>query len=979
MKRRDFFKVITATGATAAAAGCGRATEQLLPHVVPNEQIVPGIPAYFATTCRECPAGCGALARNNNGRVTKLEGNPDHPVSRGALCIRGQAALQGAYHPDRIAGPRLNGKTVSWDDGLKALAEKVGASKGKKSIAVLSGLENGSLATLLDKWIEALGARPRVAYEPFAYEAIRAANRATFGRDAIPYHAFEDASVVLSFGADFVETWISNVEYSRNFVKMHSLRDKRAGTFIHVEPRQSLTAGSADEWVRNVPGTEGLLALAILKAMIDGNLADRAFGSAVEGVAVDTAAAQCGVPANVIRRIAETFAAAKPGLAIGGGVAMTGPNATQTQIAINLLNAAAGNVGKTVRFGADAAVGRASTYADVAGLVQAMQGGEIEVLLIGNGVNPAFTLPAGLKAVDAIKKVPFVVSFSNFPDETAALAHLVLPDTHWLETWGDYAARDGVTGILQPTMTPVRDARPIGDVLIAIGRTALGSEEGKGPLPWASFDEYFKTAWDPVVKAGGWERTLQQGGAWKDAPAATVTGARPAAVDPAPAALEGDQNGFALLAYPSVRWYDGRGASRSWLQEAPDPMTQVAWDSWVEVPAEAARSLGVTRGDLVRVRSPHGAIELPVYVSESLHPKAVAIPIGQHYAPYQIGRYVVAAPPMNPMALLGSTTDKASGGLAFLSVRVTLEKMGGRRPLAVLQATHDQDHREIAQEIDLAAARELELRGSAPAHGVPSMYPPQHYPNHRWGMAIDLDACLGCSACMVACQAENNVPIVGKAQAAYGRQVHWLRLERWAEGAAAHPTNVFLPMFCQHCEVAPCEPVCPVFAAYRTDEGLNGQVYNRCVGTRYCGNNCPYHVRRFNWYQWEWPGPLDVQLNPDVTVRQLGVMEKCTMCIQRIIGGKDRARDEKRGVRDGDIQTACQQTCPTQAITFGDLKDNGSSAAKLSKSPRSYHVLEELGTRPGVTYLKKVTRGHGAGSAHAGGEKPAGAPPAKGH
>jgi Fe-S-cluster-containing dehydrogenase component len=236
-------------------------------------------------------------------------------------------------------------------------------------------------------------------------------------------------------------------------------------------------------------------------------------------------------------------------------------------------------------------------------------------------------------------------------------------------------------------------------------------------------------------------------------------------------------------------------------------------------------------------------------------------------------------------------------------------------------------------------------------------------------MTVDVDACIGCQACAVACQAENNVPVVGRAEAAYGRQLHWLRLERWAEGDAAHPHNMFMPMFCQHCEVAPCEPVCPVFAAYRTEEGLNGQVYNRCVGTRYCGNNCPYHVRRFNWWNYEIPAPLEIQLNPDVTVRQLGVMEKCTMCIQRIVAGKDRARDDKRAVRDGDIQTACQQTCPTQAITFGNLKDETSTVSKLSHSPRAYHVLEELGTRPGVTYLRKVVRA-----------EPAAAPgPGKGH
>jgi molybdopterin-containing oxidoreductase family iron-sulfur binding subunit len=960
MDRREFFKVVATTGAAAAVAGCGRASETLLPQVVPNDQIVPGVPSYYATVCRECPAGCGVLAENNNGRVTKLEGNPDHPVSQGALCIRGQAALQGLYHPDRVAGPRLDGKPVSWDDAQQALAGTLSAARsaGKGTgIALVSQLESGSLAALMDTWVRALGARPRVAFEPFAYEAIRAANRQTFGRDAIPYYAFEDAHAVLSFGADFVETWLSTVEYSRGFSRMHALRHGRAGTFIHVEPRQSLTAANADLWVRNAPGTEGLLALAILKAMLDANLADRAFAEAVGGVDLESAARETGVSAETIKAVARTFGTARPGLAVGGGVAMTGPDATRTQVAVNLLNAAAGNVGKTVRFGAESVFGKASPYRDVAALVGAMAAGEIEVLILGSGVNLAFALPGGMKAAAAIRKVPFVVSFSNLPDETTALAHLVLPDTHWLETWGDYSPRDGVVGLMQPTMSPVRDSRPMGDVLIAVGRAVLGTEEGKGPLPWASHQAYVRGAWAPIPGAPGWGDALQRGGAWKPAPAVAVSTTRVGSLAVGPAKLDGDAGGFALIAYPSLRWYDGRGASRSWLQEAPDPMTQAAWDAWVEVPAEAAKKLGIERGDLVRVTSPHGAIELPAYVSDSLHPGAVAIPIGEHYMPYQVGRYVQAGGTMNPMALLPSTVDPASGGLAFLSVRVTLEKTGARRPLAVLQATHDQDHREIAQEIELGAARELELRGRAPDHAnVPSMYPNHTYPNHRWGMSVDLDSCVGCSACMIACQAENNVAVVGKPQAAYGRQVHWLRLERWALGDAAHPTNIFLPMFCQHCEVAPCEPVCPVFAAYRTDEGLNGQVYNRCVGTRYCGNNCPYHVRRFNWYQWEWPEPLDVQLNPDVTVRQLGVMEKCTMCIQRIIAGKDRARDQQRPVRDGDIQTACQQTCPTQAITFGDLKDGASGVSRLSRSPRGYRVLEELGTRSSITYLKKVVR-----------------------
>src|SRR3989475_1119014 len=354
MKRRDFFKIVTASGAAAAAGGCQQATESNLPLVVPNEQIVPGVASWFATVCRECPAGCGVIARNREGRVVKLEGNPDHPVNAGALCMRGQAALQGLYHPDRIAGPMVREggagfKAAAWDAASKIVADKIAALKnsGKgRAIAVVTQLENGNLGGLLDRWGQALGARPRVTLEPFAYESIRAANKITFNRDAIPYYAFEDAEVVLSFGADFIETWLSNVNYARTFARMHSFRDGRAGTFIHVEPRQSLTAANADEWVRNVPGTEAMLALAILRVMVDEGAADKRFAEAVAPVDLKRAAEETGVGLPTIKHLAKVFAHAKPGLAIGGGVAGPGSHATQTPGALKLPHAPAGNLGQ---------------------------------------------------------------------------------------------------------------------------------------------------------------------------------------------------------------------------------------------------------------------------------------------------------------------------------------------------------------------------------------------------------------------------------------------------------------------------------------------------------------------------------------------------------------------------------------------------------------------------------------------------------
>ena len=981
MDRREFFKVVAASSAAAAAAGCGQSTERLLPYVVPPENLVPGVASWFSTVCRECPAGCGVIARNREGRVVKLEGNPDHPVNQGTLCIRGQAALQGLYNPDRIREPLLRDasgafKPVTWEEAEKLLADRlatlVKAKQGNR-IALVSQLETGSLGRLMDEWTRALGARPRIAYEPFAHEPIRAASRIAFGRDSIPYYAIEEASLLLSFGADFLETWLSPVGYARAYARMHALKHGRAGTFVQIEPRLSLTAANADEWVRNAPGTESLLALALLRVILDEGLQAPGVDAgtlrgAVKAIEPGAVAKQSGVPAETIRHLARAFARGKPSLAIGGGVAGSGDNATALQVALHLLNYAAGNIGKTVRFGPDSAFGKASPYREMLALTQAMAKGQVELLLL-HRVNPLFTLPAKADFASALKKVPFVVSVLDAMDETTAQAHLVLPDLHSLETWGDFSPMDGVHGLMQPAMGPVPgfQARAAGDLLLSVGKAALGAPEGKGPLRWESFQIYLKEQWQKLARelAPGkpfeafWEESLRRGGAWKPVPpvAVTLRGEALKAAASVPK-LQGDANGFALLAYPSSRFYDGRGANKPWLQEAPDTMTQVVWDSWVEIPAESARKLDIRQGDLVRLTSLHGSIELPAYPSESLHPGAVAVPIGQGHTAY--GRYATdKGKPRgaSPIALLASEPETLSGGVQWLSVRVTLARSGGRRPLALLQATADQDHREIAQHVGLAAARELELRGATPEKAnVPSMYPDLKYPEHRWGMTVDLDSCIGCGACLVACQAENNVAVAGKEQIAYGRGMHWLRVERWQEGEPSHPQTLFLPMFCQHCEVAPCEPVCPVFAAYHTKEGLNAQVYNRCVGTRYCGNNCPYHVRRFNFFHYSFPAPLNLQLNPDVTVRQLGIMEKCTMCIQRIIAGKDRARDEGRKVRDGDILTACQQTCPTQAIVFGDLKDRESRVSGLSRSPRGYHVLEELGTRPAVTYLRKVTR-----------------------
>src|SRR3989442_4299957 len=475
--------------------------------------------------------------------------------------------------------------------------------------------------------------------------------------------------------------------------------------------------------------------------MVDEGLADGCWARMLAALNDKMAAAERHVPVETIRQFAEVVANGKPGLAVGGGMAVTGTNATPTIVAINLLNLAAGNVGKTVRFGPDSGFGKVTPYAEVARLIQAMVRAEIELLLLGSGVNPAYTLPGGLRFTDALKKVGLVVSFANQPDETTALAHVVLPDAHWLESWGDYAPREGVVGLMQPTTAPVRDSRPIGDTVLAMGRAVLGSEEGKGPLPWATLEQYLKAAWAPVVK-DEWAAALRLGGVWKETPP-VAWNRRDSPVNAAPPTLEGDAAGLAVRAYPSFRFYDGRGASHAWLQETPDTMTQAVWDPWVEIAVETAVKLGIVQGDVVRLTSPYGSIELPAYVSPTLHPRAVAVPIGHRYAPYHTPRYVTApAGSRNPVALLGAAAESASGGPAYLGVRGRLAKTGARRPLPIPPATHHHPGRELPQSLDLGAPREQALRGKPEHEEYFSMYPDQKYPGYRWGMAIDVDACV---------------------------------------------------------------------------------------------------------------------------------------------------------------------------------------------------------------------------------------------
>lgn len=967
MNRREFLKIAGAGSATAAMVGCAaEPPEKIIPYLIPHEEITPGKATWYATTCRECPAGCGMLVKTMEGRAIKVEGNPDHPVNQGRLCARGQASLQGLYNPDRIRRPLKKGaqhklQPISWEEGEKLVAEQLTNLKGRGNrIAFVTSLVTGSMDRLIETWLQQMGGGKHLRYETISYESLREANRLAFGVKAIPFYDIEQADLVFSFGADFLETWLSPVEYSRQFSSMRTYREGRMGRFAYIGPRLSLTGANADEWITLRPGTEGFLALGMIHVILRDTLRKSLPDKEDEGLRKLTTpftpskvADLTGISADKVQVLARAFARARPSLALADG---KGSNGTETCLAVNLLNYVAGNVGRTIRFAKTSAAGHLSSYHEMRDLIKAMEEGKVSVLLLA-GVNPVFTLPEGERFKTAMEKVPLVVSFSSFLDETGAAANLILPDHTFLESWGDYEPWDGVTGLQQPTMQPLYDTRNLGDLLLSVAKRA----GAKNSFPWKNFHAYLREQWTKRHQQlkhtdnfeEFWTGTLQRG--------SLQASMAPRDVQLSPELFQsrfespkfiGEKEAFILTPYPSPLLYDGRMANRPWLQELPDTLTQIVWDSWLEIHPTDAKRLGVEEGGLIRLQSPAGHIQLASHISGGVRPGTVAVPVGQGHTGF--GRYAEGRG-ANPIPLLSPEPEPVSGGLRWNSTRVFVFPTGKRRPFASVEGSARPHKREIIQTVSLATLQR-DGHGEKPPDLL-QMYPEHSHPEHRWGMAIDLNACIGCGACVAACAAENNIPVVGKDEVLKGREMSWIRIERVDEGEAGYPDQHFLPMLCQQCDKAPCEPVCPVYATYHSPEGLNAQVYNRCVGTRYCSNNCPYKVRRFNWFTAEWPEPLQLQLNPDVTVRTMGVMEKCTFCVQRIRHEELTAKEEGRRVKDGEISPACAQTCPTQAIVFGDMKDPGSRVSKQAASPRNYRVLEHLNTQPAINYLKKIKPG----------------------
>lgn len=1016
LNRRDFLKALGITSGASVVSACGfdqnyyrSPIEEIIPYVVRPEQVIPGNPVFFATTATTGPHAHPVLARHRDGRVINVGANFQAPftpsVPKGALF-----ELQRHYSPDRLKTPLIDGAEAKWDDAVAKLADAIKTAKAAgKKVAYLGSYRSGAIVEL----IREITAGEAVFFEPLGREAEAKAAELLFGRRFLPAYDLSKAHYVLSFGADFLTTWGGPSTESQYADARNPNKGNFVARFALVSAFRDQTGANADDWFAAIPGTEANVALAIAKLVAEKVGYAGPFTATLASVDVEGSAKAAGLTGENLASIAAQFAAG-PAVALPGGVIGASKAATDLALAVYVLNIVSGQAGVTFGDGPVYA-GPMDDMARVERLLADLTAGSVGVLLVDDHANPLYALPANAAVAEALAKADLIVSLSSHPDETSANAKLVLPVSSPLEDWGDEEPVAGLYLLRQPTMTALNGNLALGDVLLVAGRAAglapavpQGSQDplvpaavvasttlGLTPKTWL---EYVKARWErdvyPVAGGGAtfaafWDTSLGHG--FVDVRPAivapTVTGTVSAA---AVGAFDGAGDMF-LIAYPHPFLIDGRYANEPWAQESPDPMTGMVWDSWVQISPAAAKNLGLVDNDLVEITTAAGSLQLGVEVYPSLRDDTIAIAFGNGHTSF--GRYANDIG-QNVVKLLTVAKDGA-GALAWQSSKASVKALGSKATLVSTFGGDTDERRSIGAVADATHLAEV---GDAPAEhpgsltglhylevderlqkaGITDFYGLPQHPTYRFGMVVDVNACNGCGVCAIACYAENNLPVVGKTNVKEGREMAWLRIARYQpDGVENGVEDIrFVPMMCQQCGHAPCESVCPVLATYHTIDGLNAMIYNRCVGTRYCANNCPYGARRFNWHSYVWPEPFNLQLNPEVSTRTMGVMEKCTFCVQRIRTVKSWYRNQgfTTTVPDEALAQlpACAEACPSQALTFGNLNDEASAPQATRKSARTYELFADLHTFPAVNYLAKASFHapviHHAGAAAAEGE-----------
>lgn len=965
VSRRDFLK-LSGAAMVFATAGCGlRPAQKIIPYINQPEEITLGIPNYYASAAGGAQ-GNGVLIKTREGRPIKLEGNPQHPLSKGTLDARGQYEVFNLYDPDRLTGPlKMTGgvpSVISWGTADTEIADALKAAQGR--VAVLTGTVHGPARTkVIADFCESFGAK-HYTYDAWTHEAARKANELSYGAAVLPSYRFDQAEYVLCLEADPLGTGYSSLEWQVGFGQKRHVKDNRLNKLVSADCTTSFTASNADERFRMKPGQSVGFGLAVANALSGAGHSvislDGSAQSAISRFSPEQVESQNGLAAGTISRIAEELWAAR-----GKSIVMGG-DSLDHQLVACLLNAMLGNEGVTVDGNGSPSLQAQGSFVGMQDLLDRLNGGQIDVLIV-YGTNPVYSLPASAGIKSAFAKAKTIVHLGDRADETGRLATYLLPGLHWLESWGDAEPQAGLYSVIQPAVMPLHDCRASEESLIKFAQTADSAGLGKFEGTW---HDYVMATWQTKVYSASvfpadfksfWHGALRDGvlDLRKQPSARTYSGSGLAQLG---APRTGGDLQLVVMPSPLVS-VDGNG-NNAWLLELPHPVARVSWTNFANLAPKTASKLSVRDGDYVRVTANGATIEVPVHVQPGDIEDVVTIETG--WGREFVGR-VGNGIGGNAFALC----TVGNGVLRTAGNAVTIEKTGRWEELPDVQGHNYTEGRPIVAEATFDSYLNDPKAGHWHEHELMSMYPEFEYKGNKWGMAIDQTACIGCNACIAACSVENNIPVVGVAQIRLGREMHWIRVDRYYSGDEHEPEFTYQPMLCQHCDNASCETVCPVVATIHSEEGLNMQVYNRCVGTRYCSNNCPYKVRRFNWHEYTFaayePHPLQLVLNPEVTVREKGVMEKCTFCQQRIREGKERAREFNRPVLDSDIKTACQQSCPTNAISFGNTNNPDSQVSHMNKDPRAYHVIGEINTRPQVTYFTKLrNRPPRAGDSHGG-------------
>lgn len=965
--RRNFLKLAGFGMGSALLSACSEApVEKAIPFLVAPEEITPGKSLYYASTCHGCSAGCGILIKNRDGRPIKLEGNDLHPLSRGGLCAVGQATLLELYDDLRLKEPLVEGKPTSWqqlDTNLTARFRQLRETGGKLRFlgpTLISPTEQAAVRRFLGSFPDAKW----VTFDPLSSSALIQAHEKAFGAAVLPHFLLDQAEVLVSFDADFLGTWISPVEFTHAYYERRRLGSDEPSLSYHVqiESRLSLTGSKADQRLPMSP-SEMESALHYLSA----SLATRA-GTASPVSSRDVSSEHSRFLDHLIDRLWQNR---------GRSLLISSSQDLSQQLLCCFINQLLQNYGATIDLERPS-LQKQGNDGQLEALLGELEEGSVAALLV-TGLNTACDLPYPDRFTSALQNVSLLVSLSQHLDETAAQAHCICPLPHPLETWSDAEPVRGIVSLSQPAIRPLFQTRPLMESLHAWLQEPTSAydlirrqwENELFPLQtlYPSFREF-------------WDHSLHDGFALVDRPPVAPGNFVPAVPVNRTGNGEATSNSLDLVLYSKVSIPQSRHAHNAWLQELPDPLTRVTWENYACLAPETARQLQVEEGELVRLLSDSDSdhpieLELPVVFQPGQHSGIVAVALGyggrtterfQGIAP----KWLDALPTTNPGGRVGQNSSPflrlSEGSVRYRVPAVRIEPTGRRRQLARVQTYSFQsvpEHLSTEPGNRPPVVRQMSLKqfhsgnghaGESHASQGVELWPEDHrFPVHHWGMVIDLSRCTGCGACVVACQAENNIPVVGKDEVRRGREMHWLRIDRYFREGEKGVDVAYQPMLCQQCDHAPCETVCPVLATVHSSEGLNQQIYNRCIGTRYCANNCPYKVRRFNWLDYPRRNPVEnLLLNPDVTVRTRGVMEKCTFCIQRIQEARLQARKENRLPLDGEIQLACQQSCPSQAIVFGDMNDPKSRISKQMQSRRFYRVLEELNVRPSVGYLSIV-------------------------